>query len=375
MRSLYLIPALLILIFLFPRPAQAEEHGSIAEDLLTKIQTKVDDLFTRADTRQTRAVLIQQDGKILIERYAPGFNEKTRFLSWSMAKSITATAAGILVAEGKLDLDAPLDIPQWRQDERSRITLRHMLNMTAGLKHSEESESLWDAAETDTARALFSTESKDAVAYALNRAYSKPAGETFQYSTIVSILLAWLVSEEITSEYEPEKRRKAILEWYQSRIFQPTGINSAVMEFDAQGNFMGGSFVHMTARDWIRMGQIYAQDGQIDGMQIVPKSWVDYVKTPITLNPQYGAQFWINSPYMEGQLEAMPHPYGPETLYGMLGHLGQFVLIAPERGLVIVRLGKTPDQKLRPIRKILGQIADLFPPVSKPPASKAGIKN
>ncbi len=68
------------------------------------LASALDAMFTRPETSETRAVLVMKDGRIVAERYAPGYHQNTRFVSWSMAKTITAVMIGQLVADGRLSL-------------------------------------------------------------------------------------------------------------------------------------------------------------------------------------------------------------------------------------------------------------------------------
>ncbi|MEZ5683278.1 MAG: serine hydrolase [Novosphingobium sp.] len=80
-----------------------------------------------------------RDGRIVAERYAPGYHENTSFVSWSMAKTVTGVMIGMLVADGRLRLDESVPIPAWQRpgDPRGEITLRQLLQMRSGLRHTE----------------------------------------------------------------------------------------------------------------------------------------------------------------------------------------------------------------------------------------------
>ncbi len=111
-------------------PLSEEALGAIKENPgapTRQLARQVDDLFTMEGLGETRAVVLMHGGEIAAERYAPGYDADTRFVSWSMAKTITAVMIGMLVADGRLRLDEPAPVPGWQRpgDPRSEITLRH----------------------------------------------------------------------------------------------------------------------------------------------------------------------------------------------------------------------------------------------------------
>ncbi len=85
----------------------------------------------------TFALMVVFKGYPVAEVYRSDFGPETRFLSWSMAKSITSALIGFRVKEGKLDLHRPVDLPEWKKDSRREITLDHLLHMTSGLDWNE----------------------------------------------------------------------------------------------------------------------------------------------------------------------------------------------------------------------------------------------
>src|SRR6202008_4912053 len=85
----------------------------------------------------TRAVLVVYDGKIVAEKYAPGFDKNTVLLGWSMSKSFTAAMIGILVKENKLSIDSPAPITSWVNTKKQKITIKHLLQQTTGLDFTE----------------------------------------------------------------------------------------------------------------------------------------------------------------------------------------------------------------------------------------------
>jgi hypothetical protein len=118
-------------------------------------------------------------------------------------------------------------------------------------------------------------------------------------------------------------------------------MESAVIEPDASGTFVGSSFMYATARDWAKFGQLYLQDGVWAGQRILPEGWIKYSTTPGPQAPdkQYGAHFWLKIPKeyrSDDQAKLVPG-----DAFHAVGHEGQFISIIPSRDLVIVRLGLT----------------------------------
>ncbi len=322
----------------------------------------VDRLFSDRSEGETRAVVVLKDGQPLIERYAPGYGPNNRFISWSMAKSITSTLVGQLVAAGRLSLDAPAPVPAWNRnpgDPRAKITLAQLLHMSSGLKHVEV-EPVEDA---DTNRALFSDESDDIAAAAEKAPLAYAPGTHYQYSTLTTIILDDIIVRTIApGATTPDARRAAMQAYLRDHLIVPAGLSSLVCEYDAAGTMLGGSFCHATARDWAKFGQMYLDGGVVAGRQIVPAMWVKFVTTPAATNPTYGGQFWLNHAHQtEGKRPALFPDQGPSDLYSAIGHLGQYVMVAPSKHLVVVRLGKTQDDARGDLVPTLGQLVNAFP--------------
>jgi len=75
-----------------------------------------------------------KDGQIIGEKYSEGLDENSLLLGWSMTKSITSAMAGIMVQKGMIDIEKPVNIPEWQNDERAKITWNNLLQMCSGLK-------------------------------------------------------------------------------------------------------------------------------------------------------------------------------------------------------------------------------------------------
>ena len=322
----------------------------------------VERFFTDPALAETRAIIVLHDGKRVAERYAKGYGPANRFISWSMAKSVTSTLVGQLVGQGKLQLDAPAPVPAWHtdpQDPRGRITLAQLLHMSSGLQHDELGEPVENS---DTNRALFADHSADMLAYAVSKPLEAAPGTKYNYSSLTSIILADIVQRTVApNARSPDERRAAMRAYMLGALIRPAGVPSLLCEFDGAGTMIGGSFCHASAYDWARFGQMYLDNGMVNGVPVVPGSWVQFVRTPAPTDGGYGGHFWLNRPRPTGRQPALFPKQGPADAYSAIGHLGQYVLVVPSKHLVVVRLGNTPDGAQDALRAALGRLVNSYP--------------
>ncbi len=279
----------------------------------------------------TRAIVVVYNGRIVAEHYAHGFDKNSRLLGWSMSKSITAALVGTLIASGRLALDVPPPVPEWKDqsDPRSKITLRQLLNMSSGLAFGEP----YDPG-SDSTQMLF--ESHDMGAYAADKPLEHGPGTFWSYSSGTANILSRLVFQQAgatLAAYDAYARRA---------LFDPAGMSSAIMEPDESGSFVGSSYLYATARDWARFGLLFLNRGVINQQRVLPASFVDFVRSPAPADPRkaYGGHFWMNGLAEPGSKNRQL-PHLPTDEYAAEGHNDEFVAIFPSRDTVIVRLGWT----------------------------------
>ena len=195
-------------------------------------------------THRTRAIVVVHGGEIVAERYAAGYGRESALAGWSMTKSAVNALVGVLVRDGKLALDAPLEVPEWSapDDARRAITLRQLLHMSSGLRFSESygnplGDVLW---------MLFGT--GDAARFAAGKRLASPPGRQWYYSSGTTNIIARALRRAVgdsEADYLAFPRRA---------LFKPLGMASGVIEPDAAGSFVGSSFMFASARDWARLG-------------------------------------------------------------------------------------------------------------------------
>jgi CubicO group peptidase (beta-lactamase class C family) len=340
-----------------PWPTQAWPSGEPEPDVDRAALEKASDALFAARGRgglpDTRALLVIHRGKRVVARYADGFGPDSRFLSWSMAKTVTQALVGILVRQGRLAVDQPSGVAAWQKDgdPRRALTVRHLLHMTTGLDNADgDGEGI-----TFGSRLLFGDLSHDVVAGAANAKVLHAPDAHWEYSTGTSMLLADVVTRTVGG-------KDALLAFIDAELTGPLGITSLVPEFDAAGNFLGGSSVWADAEDWARLGLLYLRGGTWDGRAIFAPGWVDFSRglAPAPDNGKYGAHLWLNLPPKGGQFQSMPGA-GMESMFMMSGAFGQYVAMFPDRDLVVVRLGDSQATDWDALGAGVAGVAAAFP--------------
>jgi CubicO group peptidase (beta-lactamase class C family) len=269
-----------------------------------------------------RAVVVVRDGRIVGERYGEGFSAATPLLGWSMTKTVTAAILGTL--DDRLARDAASLHADW-SDDRGTITLADLMAMSSGLEFNEDY-----GAVADVTRMLYLE--PDMAGFAAAKPLIHPHGEDFSYSSGTSVILSRLWQDRFD---DPQQA----LGWPRRALFGPLGMESAVLETDASGTFVGSSYLYATARDWARFGQFLLQNGEWNGEQILPAGYVDWMREAAPAsNGVYGrGQLWFAGPGRGRQAEL------PADTYWLRGHDGQSMAIIPSRSLIVLRLGLTPS--------------------------------
>lgn len=284
--------------------------------------------------RNIKAVVIVHDGQVIAERYAPGVTPDTPLHGWSMTKSAINALVGVMVREGRLTMDAPAPVPEWADpaDPRRVITPDDMLRMRTGLALGDTSNASANTALDPSARAMFVE--RDMAGFAARARLSGQPGKTFAYADGETLILSRILRDLAGGD------AAHVHAFMRRELFGPLGMDSAVMELDSVGTPLGGSHLYASARDWAKLGLLYANDGVVGDRRILPQGWVDYSarQTPGSEHIGYGAGFWTE----RGQGWAVEHRRQnglPADSFMARGSFGQFLLISPKEKLVIVQIG------------------------------------
>jgi CubicO group peptidase (beta-lactamase class C family) len=344
----------------FPPPLLPEIAGpALIEPADPALRIALDHIFAepaQPPCRCVKAVVIVKDSRVVAERYVPGVGIDTPLLGYSASKSIINALVGILVREGRLNVDAPAPVAAWRtpDDPRHRITLDNLLRMTSGLAIAQTGSGFDPAA-----RMLFTE--RDMAAYAQAAAPLEPPGAAMRYSDASTLIVSRIVRDAAGGT------GAAVQTFAQRELFRPLGMHSVVMEADATGTPVGSTFILATARDWARFGLLYLNDGVVGDRRILPVGWVRYSRTS-TLGTSYGAGFWTNAGTDPGAVGRIRGGMPCDTFFAS-GNLGQRVYIVPSSNVVIVRLGisqKQPDFDIVADVRLIREVLAALGPAPKP---------
>jgi CubicO group peptidase (beta-lactamase class C family) len=321
------------------------------------------ELFARpAEQGISLAFVAIRNGDVIAELYgcrpanefvpAEVITAETTLLSWSMAKSITHAAVGILVADGLATLEAPAPVPEWRGSDKEAITLQHLLEMRSGLRFVED---YVDGESSHCIEMLFGDTDPSHGHYAASLPLDHVPGTVFNYSSGSTNIVSRIIGDVVTGAPggDSTRRRDAVTEFLRTRLFEPAGMASATPKFDEAGDFVGSSYVYATARDYARFGELYLSDG-VGGLgsgdRILPEGWSDHARTPTAHDPEsgfdYGRHFWL-------------WPAFPGS-FACHGYEGQFIVVFPDRDLVIVHLGATDIAHSSGLQMRLARLAEVL---------------
>ncbi len=325
-----------------------------------QLAREIDDLFAADSLGETRAVVLMYGGEVVAERYAPGYDRDTLFVSWSMAKTITAATIGMLVADGRLRLDDSVPIPRWQRpgDPRGEITLRQLLQMRSGLEHTEAGDPAYESSEV---RMLLLDGRDDMSAWAEAQPMEAEPGAKFEYSSNTTVILADIAARVLTESEDPDIRRSAVDTFLKARVFAPLAMESVVPEYDAHGTLIGGSLMHATARDYARFGDFLRNKGSYRGSQLLPRKWVELMTAPSPRSAHYGLQTWLNRPTELTDDHPLFPDRAPKSVFAMIGHMGQYVIVSPEQKLTLVRLGHSDAPQREVLKQEMADILALYP--------------
>ena len=310
--------ALNVIADYFPNKENWDISSPEAEGVNPNKIDKLMDLSFSDDA--TQAVVVIKNGKIISEKYADGYDFNSHGTSWSMAKSYYAALIGISIDRGEINsLDDKVSVYlDYFDDERSDITLRDLLDMSSGLDFpTHEHEKMFFQA--------------DHLQYAKKVGVEKNAGEKFEYNNVNSMLLGDIL-------FQATDKKADVL--FEERILEPLGIEDYKLWKDEMGNVMTYCCVDMSARDYSKLGLLFARDGKWNDKQIISKEFVDETFQVVWETPSrftdykryYSLHWWVSK-------------YDEESkIFNTSGKFGQYTFVDRENDVVVTRISKYSEQ-------------------------------
>ena len=281
---------------------------------------QLDIALNEAENRSSiYSVLVIRNGYIVAERYYRGYNENSSFNIRSVSKSFLSAMTGIAIENGMINSinDKMLDFfPEYDHsglDTRKQdITVKHLLTMQAGIDHEHNNYSR-----------LYGT--SNWIQSAIEEPLLYNPGETHSYNTFLTHLISGIITKESgMSTYE----------FGQEYLFDPLGITIQDWKQSPQGIYFGGNNMFFTTRDMAVLGYLYLNGGEINGVQIVPRDWVE--ESLKNRMPEH-QQGWTWGPMENGgygYLWWLGTIMGYEAFMA-IGHGGQFVVNFPALNMIV----------------------------------------
>jgi CubicO group peptidase (beta-lactamase class C family) len=309
-------------------PAEPPEATTVAPEALERAATW-------AEQHDSSALLVWHDGRVVLERYWRGLTPDRLFTGRSMSKTLAPLLVGFAIADGKIGgVDDPLAkyLPEWAGDARGRITLRQLLQNTAGLEEPPLVSSPFN-------KGMQLTLGTDFARVALSFRPIAPPGERFSINNVNSQLLGVVLERATGQPFE---------DYLSSKIWAPIGAGDGELYMDRDGGMPATYCCYRaTPRDWLRLGAMLASDGRAGERQVVPAEWLREMRTGSRANPYYGYSLWLGAP-PDGKRRYSPdskfavgqsEPFASEDLYFLEGGGFRTLWIVPSRRLAILRLG------------------------------------
>ena len=318
--------------------APPEEVGMTAGPLQQMVRRIVDTPMDAVDAPDVHGFLVARHGKLVLEEYFHGYSRDLPHGTRSASKSITTTLVGIGVHEGVLDLDIPVyeamidGAPPADLDPRAgRMTLRHLITMTSGLACDDRDPSSPGGED----RMQSHEDQPDWLRYTLDLPMEHEPGEHAAYCSGGQNLAGGVLARR-SGEWLPE--------FYRRRFAQPLDAGRYHMNLAPTGEGYGGGGLFIKPRDFLKLGQVYLNDGVWKGRRLLDAGWAAAATTTDkTIGDEgYGYGWWLFSyPFAGGEVAA----------YYAGGNGGQYVIVLPELDLVVAIFAGNYNQRVMHVPK------------------------
>lgn len=329
-----------------------------------------------AAEHDTAALLVLHRGVVQLERYWQDMGPARLYSGRAMSRSLIALLYGFAVADGKLDLDDPVErfLTEWRGEPRGRITIRQLMQNVSGLEEvalnlrETPAAASFSTRLTELARGFLDKNTRlalgtDFASAALSFGLEYPPGTRFALSNANSQLLG-VILERATGE--PFER------YFERRLWRQVAAGPGEFYMDrARGMPAVYCCFRSSPRDFLRVGALLVNDGRVGERQVLPPGWIAQMRSTSPVSPLYGLQIWSGRAragireYATGSGRGVQHgeAYLTDDVVWMEGGGGRTIWAVPGEQLVIVRLGRAssgwdasvlPNTILRGLRRPSG---------------------
>ena len=314
------------------RTASPEQVG-----IPSSVLARVDQRVAANSWRGLNSFLVVRRGYLVSERYFGGSSRDDVHTMQSVSKSVTSLVTGIASDQGALDIEAPVLslLPQYSNaspDPRlARVTLRHLLEMRAGINFYENPY-------PGSPLEILNTSRGDWVRIALEQPFNAEPGALWQYNSGGVIALGAAVASATGAPFYAYARE---------RLFSPLGISGQywiVSSYDTTVHTGGG--LHLRAIDLTRLGYLVLKQGHWNGQQVVSSAWLARSTAPVTMRASQFGGVPVDYGYLWWMAPIDPALSTAELSNRVLiaaGNMNQFLFVAPSLDLVVVNTGATND--------------------------------
>lgn len=312
-----------------PRELPASELS--IDGLAFEVDGEQYDIYDYLALNNVTGLVVLKDGKVVYETYQRGNDRDTRWMSMSIAKSISSTLAGMAIKDGLIDgLDAQVVdyVPELKGSAYDGVSLRDILMMSSGVSWNETYTDV-NSDRRDLLRAQIAQQPGGAMEVMASLERAADPGSVNNYSTGETQILAEVIHGAID---------RPLSEYLSEKLWQPWGMeNDATWWLESpDGVEIGGSGISATLRDYAHFGQFMLEGGVIDGESLLPDGWTEEATQPTTLSDgealDYGYMWWTG----------WTTPSREDQAYSAVGIQGQYVYVNPAHDIVIAQNAAEP---------------------------------
>ena len=285
-----------------------------------------------------QALLISRYGKIVYERYLNDTSRETLINPQSMSKSLLALAIGYALTQGDIkSLDTPISeyLPDLSKDRRGSITIKNLLQMSAGLEQISK-----DYSPYPWSRGVRQHFGSDFDYWVMQLQSIDPPGTKFEYNNNESNLLGMVLEKAVGMSYQ---------KYLSKEIWPAFGLGKAEAYLDKEeGSIMKSCCIFSRPIDWLKLGQIILDKGKVNQEQVINEEYITQMTNPSSTNQGYGYQLWLKPLELRSGYVGEPEPKNPkiwwsselylDTVYKFSGYGHHKTWIIPSLDMVIVRI-------------------------------------